>query len=299
MRNGRIRLTLLTALIGCSALVLNAQSWDAASQARGWAKQDKDDSFTFFEPATRSLITWMRDGGLLGSVPLGKLEDPPDRWVMDPRNNAWVAHGTVLSQIDRTGRITTSFKLPAEAGDICWDAKGFTISYRTREPYVEKRDFKGGLLWAFGTKPSRDNNPSGQYRRTMVVEDSGNLLMADGNSLNLSIIDGNTGVKVRETNLRLANGQPAPSLEGNAIDRGPLALWPGKGVIFAAVKAAQIPVAQKGDLQGLALARLEVASSRLEFLPTGLDESHTLVGVLDTDAIFSNPRGGLLLVKIK
>lgn len=299
MRNGRIRSTLLTALIGCSAMALAAQAWDAASQARGWAKQDKDDSFTFFDPGSRSLRTWMRDGGLLGSVPLGKLEDPPDRWVMDPRNSAWVAHGTTLSQIDRTGRIITNIKLPAEAGDISWDAKGFTISFRTREPYLEKRDFKGALLWSFGTKPNREDNPSSQSRRTTVVEDSGNLLMADGNSLNLSVVDGNTGRKLTETNLRLAGGQPAPPLEGASIERGPLAIWPGKGVVFAAVKASQIPAAQRADLQGLALARIEFAQSRLEFLPTGLDESHLLVGVLEADAIFSSPKGGLLLVKIK
>ncbi|WLT32115.1 hypothetical protein [Geothrix sp. PMB-07] len=298
MRNGRIRSTLLTVLIGCSAMVLNAQAWDAASQARGWAKQDKDDSFTFFDPGTRSLLTWMREGGLLGSVPLGKLEDSPDRWVLDPRNSAWVAHGTTLSQIDRTGRITTNFKLPAEAGDICWDAKGFTISYRTREPYLEKRDYKGAVIWAFGAKPSRED-AAPQYRRTLVVDDSGNLLMADGNSLNLSILDGNTGRKLTETTLRLANGQPAPALEGVATDRGPLAIWPGKGVIFVAVKASQLPAAQRADLQGLVLARIEFAQSRLEFLPTGLDEGHLLVGLLDTDAIFSSPKGGLLLVRIK
>lgn len=299
MRNGRIRSTLLTALVCCSAVLLAAQSWDAAGQAHGWAKQDKDDSFTFFDPGSRSLFTWMRDGGVLGSVPLGKLEDPPDRWAMDPRNSAWVAHGTTLSQIDRTGRITTNFKLPAEAGDISWDPKGFTISFRTREPYLEKRDYKGSVLWSYGTKPNREDNPGGQYRRTMVVEDSGNLLMADGSSLNLTVIDGNTGRKLTETTLRLASGQPAPALEGVTIERGPLAIWPGKGVVFAAVKASQIPAAHRGDLQGLALARIEFAQSRLEFLPTGMDEGHLLVGVLDADAVFSSPKGGLMLVKIK
>ncbi|MBK8789837.1 MAG: hypothetical protein IPO28_06600 [Holophagaceae bacterium] len=82
-------------------------------------------------------------------------------------------------------------------------------------------------------------------------------------------------------------------------DRGPLAIWPGKGVVFAAVRAAQIAVQLRGTLQGLALARLDFAQSRLEFLPTGLDESHLLVGVLDADAVFVNPRGGLMLVRVK
>jgi hypothetical protein len=77
-----------------------------------------------------------------------------------------------------------------------------------------------------------------------------------------------------------------------------LAVWPGKGVIFAAVKAAQVPAALRGSIQGLALARLDIARLQLEFLATGLDESHILVGVLDSDAIFVNPRGGLMVVKI-
>lgn len=299
MRNSCIRLSLLTALIGFSSLTLSAQSWDAASQASSWAKQDKDDSFTFYEPATKTLRTWMRDGGLLGSVPLTKLDEAPDRWVMDPRNNAWVAHGSTVTQIDRTGRIIVNVKVPAEIGDICWDAKGFVVSYRSREPYLEKRDFKGDLVWAFGAKPSKGDGSSPQNRRPVVLDDSGNVLMADGSALNLAIIDGSTGRKVAETNLRLAGGQPAPLLEGSSVERGPLAIWPGKGVIFAAIKASQLPAAQKADLSGLVLARIEFAQSRLEFLPTGLDETHLLIGVLDSDAVFVNPRGGLMLVKVK
>jgi hypothetical protein len=286
-------------MIGVSALGLNAQSWDAASQARSWAKQDKDDSFTFYDPATKMLHTWMREGGLIGSLPAAKLDDPPERWVMDPRNNAWITHGASVTQVDRTGHNILNLKLPAEVGDVCWDAKGFVLSYRTVEPYLEKRDFKGAQLWAFGSKPAKSDGPPPQNRRPIVMDDSGNVLMADGNSINLSILDGNTGRKISETNLLLAGGQPAPALEGSATERGPLAIWAGKGVIFAAVKAAQVPAPLRATLQGLVLARLDIAQSRLEFLPTGLDESHVLVGVLDSDAIFVNPKGGLMVVRIK
>jgi hypothetical protein len=286
-------------MIGVSTVGLCAQSWDAASQARSWAKQDKDDSFTFYDSGTKMLHTWMRDGGLLGSLHAAKLDDLPDRWVMDPRNNAWITHGTSITQMDRTGHTIYSLRLPAEVGDVCWDAKGFVLSYRAVEPYLEKRDYKGALLWSFGSKPPKSDNPTPQNRRPLVMDDSGNVLMADGNTLNLSILDGNTGRKVSETNLLLAGGQPAPALEGPAIERGPLAIWPGKGVIFAAMKAAQVPAALRASLQGLVLARLDFAQSRVEFLPTGLDESHILVGVLDSDAIFASPRGGLMLVKIK
>ncbi|MDP1831142.1 MAG: hypothetical protein Q8K67_03710 [Geothrix sp.] len=300
MRNCRIRVSLLSAFLGLSSLALTAQAWDAASQARGWAKQDKDDSFTFFDPAARTLRTWTRDGGLSGNLPLAKLEETPDRWLLDPRNNAWVAHGPTLTLFDRTGRSLNSLKLPAEVGDVCWDAKGFVISYRTPEPYLEKREFKGGgILWSFGAKPAKSDGPAPQNRRPILMDDAGNVLMADGRSLNLAILDGNTGRKVAEISLKLPSGQAAPSLEGNALDRDPLAMWPGKGVVFATVKASQVPAAARGTLQGAVLARLDLTHTALEFLPTGLDETHILVGVLDSDAVFVNPKGGLMLVKVK
>ena len=297
--NHCLRLSLLSAMLSASALGLMAQSWDAVRDARGWAKQDKDDSFTFYDHTTRTLRTWMRDGGLVGSLPVGVLDDPPVRWVLDPRNNAWVAHGGLVSQIDRTSRIVTKFKAPAEVEDVGWDPKGFVLSYRSPTPYLEKRDYKGAQLWSFGTKPVRGDGPATGTRRPIVVQDSGNVLMADGRALNLIILDGKTGNRLSETNLHLANGEPAPALEGPAIDRDPLVLWPGKDVVLASVKAAQIPATLRAGLQGLVLARLDLAHSLLEFLPTGLDESHLLVGVLESDAIFVNPKGGLIQVKVK
>ncbi len=299
MKSSRICAFLLCALAWTLSMPVSAQAWDAAGRASSWAKQDKDDSFTFYDAQGRFLHTWVRDGGLMRSISLAKLEVEPDRWVVDPRNNAWVAHGTTLTLVDRSGRLTTSVKLPAEVGDVCWDAKGFVISYRTVEPYLEKRDFKGTeVLWSFGAKPPKREGSAPVNRRPIVSDDSGNVLLADGNNLNLSILDGATGRKLSETNLTLG-GTPAPALEGNAAERGPLALWPGKSVAFAAVPAAQVPASQRGTLQGLALARLDLAQSRLEFLPTGLDESYLLVGVLDADAVFAGPKGGLMLVKIK
>ncbi|MBP1772643.1 MAG: hypothetical protein H6P99_1806 [Holophagaceae bacterium] len=294
-----IRVSVLSALLGLSTLALTAQGWDAARQARSWAKQDKDDSFTFFDPATRTLHTWSRDGGILASIPTAKIDGPPERWAIDPRNNAWIAHGTDLTQLDRNGRNVTSSRLPAEVGDICWDPKGLVLSYRASEPYLEKRDFKGSVLWTFGAKPAKGDGPAPQNRRTIVMDDSGKILMADGNTLNLSILDGETGRKLSETNFRLPGGQPAPLLEGSALERDALAIWPGKGVVFAAVKASQIPAALRETFQGLVLARLDLVQSRLEFIPTGLDEGHLLVGVLDADAVFVSPRGGLMLVKVK
>ena len=300
MRNCRIRVSLLSLLLGLSAMILTAQPWDAATQARGWAKQDKDDSFTFYDPAAKRLQTWTRDGGSLGSLSLARLDEVPVRWLLDPRNNAWVASGATISLFDKTGRNLTNLKLPAEVGDVCWDSIGFVISFRTPEPYLEKRDFKShALLWSFGAKPVRGEGPAPQDRRPILLDDAGNVLLADGRSLNLSILDGSTGQKRSETSLKLPSGEPAPTLVGAAPDREPLALWSGKGVVFATVQAAQVPASARGTLQGLVLARLDLTSSTVEFLATGLDATHVLVGVLESDAVFANPRGGLLLVKVR
>jgi hypothetical protein len=299
VRSFSICASLLGALLCLTPALGSAQAWDAATKATSWAKQDKDDSFTFYDPAGRALHTWARDGGLMGTLSLGKLSGEPDRWAIDPRNAAWIAHGTSLTHIDRTGRILGSERLPAVVGDICWDAMGMVLSYRTAEPYVEKRDYRTAeVIWSFGSKPTKRDGPTPQNLRPLTLDDSGNILMADGNALNLSILDANTGKKVGETAL-LFRGVPAPTLEGDSANRGPLAVWVGKGVIFASLKASQVPAAQRGTLQGLALARLDLPRTSLDFLPTGLDESHILVGVLDSDAVFVNPRGGLMLVKIK
>ena len=49
---------------------LRAQGWDATRQASGWAFQEVDGSLVFYDPAARSLRTWMKGSGLLASLPL-------------------------------------------------------------------------------------------------------------------------------------------------------------------------------------------------------------------------------------
>ena len=299
MRSSRIRASILGALLCFTPVLGQAQAWDAATRAIGWAKQDKDDSFTFYDPQERALRTWARDGGLLRTIPLGKLEAPPERWVVDPRGNAWVAHGTTLTLVDRGGRLVTSTRIPAEVGDLCWDTRGFVLSYRTAEPFLEMRDFKtAAVLWSFGAKPAKGDGPAPTHRRPVLTDDAGNVILADGASLSLSILDGASGRKLSESALAF-NGGRAPALEGPAVDRGPLALWPGRGVVFAALRTAQVPAAHRGTLQGAVLARIDLVNLALAFLPTGLDEAHALVGVLDSDAVFVSPKGGLMLVPIK
>lgn len=300
MKPYRICVPVLGVVLALGAPSPAAQAWEASTQAKGWAKQDKDDSFTFYDPATRMLNTWMQDGGLMQSLSLAKLDGAPDRWVIDPRNNAWVAHGLTLTQFDRSGSKITSTKLPAEVGDVCWDTKGFVLSYRSPEPYLEKRDYKGSVIWSFGAKPPKENSdaPAPRNLRPVVMNDAGRVLMADGNALDLSILDGETGKKVAETQFLLPTGQAPPPLEGPAAERDPIVLWAGKGVTFAALKASQVPGVLRGSLQGRVLARLDVTNNHVEFLATSLDEGYKLVGILGSNALFVSPKGGLMQVQI-
>jgi hypothetical protein len=47
------------------------------------------------------------------------------------------------------------------------------------------------------------------------------------------------------------------------------------------------------------LARLDLVKKQVEFLPTGLDEAHQLIGVLGSNAVFVSPKGGLMQVQIR
>lgn len=301
MRTDRFRVALLSALLGLGSLHLTAQVWDASTQATGWAHQDKDESFTFFDEGSATLHTWSRDGGLQRSTPLGKLPMAPEKWVVDPHNHPWVVYKQTLVEVGPNGKILKSFKLPAEVADVGWDIKGIVLSYRAPTPFLEKRDYKGSVVWTHGVKPPSpdEDTPPPVHRRPILVDDAGNILMASGTSLNLQILSGTTGQKVSEVRFSATEGEPPPALEGTADARGPMALWPGKEVVFATVRASQVPSRYREAMQGLALARLDLKQLRLEFLATGLNESHQLVGILDSDAVFTSPRGGLVLVKIR
>lgn len=282
-----------------AAVLLPAQGWDAATQAQGWARQDKDDSFTFYDPAAKVLHTWMRDGGEIRTVPLGRLENPPSKWIIDPRGNAWVVDGTTLTQVEPTGRIARNIRLPAEVGSVCWDTKGFVLSFKTQEPYLEKRRYNDGdLLWTFGAKPGNKEALSNRNLHPLLMDDLDHILLGNGNDLNLSLISADSGKKEGETSFRIGK-DAVPAFAGGSLDRGPLCLWSGKNVAFASLKATDLPAALRGMLQGQVLARIDLTSSAVEFLPTGLQEDHLLVGVLDGQAVFVNPKGGLLLVAVK
>ena len=57
-------------LILATASGLKSQSWDPATQAKGWAFQDVDGSLFFYDVGSHSLRQWQKGGGLLSSQSL-------------------------------------------------------------------------------------------------------------------------------------------------------------------------------------------------------------------------------------
>lgn len=278
--------------VALAALPGRAQDMDPMAQATGWARADADGSFTFFDPGARKLITWMKDGNLLGHVDLSKLDGPPEFWSIDSYGNAWVVQGTSLIQVDKKGKLGSRVRLPAQVADLAWEPRGMVISYRTAEPYLEKRDYKSGAVaWSWGARPERGSATT-SFR--IAVTNTNEVVVARGTSMAVDILDLQSGKQLRQATLSY-KGAAAPELDARAADRGPLAWWTGKGVALAAVPGSQAPHAR---MNGLLLARIDYAGQAVDFLPTGLTEDHVFLGVVESEAAFAKPKGGLVFVPL-
>ncbi len=276
------------------ASTLAAQGFDPVRSATGWAKLDKDGSATFYDAPGQTLRSWSRDAGDLGSVSLARLEGAPEKWVVDSYGNAWVVSGGVLFNIEaKTGKVLNREKLPGEVSDLAWDLKGFVLAYRGGEPFLEKREYRGGsVLWTYGSKP-RKGGPAFSHR--VAVTDDGQVLVTSGANLTLTTLDGAKGKAMGQTAFSF-NGIAAPDLILGEAERGPLVVWPGRNVALSAVGGRQVPEAK---MSGALLAKLDLSQSSVEFLPTGLSEDHVLVGVQEGQAVFIKPGGGLVMVALR
>lgn len=285
------------------ALPVAAQSFDAATQARGWAHQDRDFSFTFFDPATRSLITWDKGFGVMNALSLAKLKDQPSLWLMDRYNNAWVVSGDTLYFVTKDGKVDKKDRLPAEVADVAWDSQsGFVFIYKTTTPYLEMRDIKdGSVMWSHGQKPKKGEGVSNAlYRVCMKVLPGGDsqVLFTDGPSLDLTALSGKNGDPVVRTAFKL-NGQPAPTLDYSKTEPGPLCPFFGKEAIYAAVDSTTLPAGAAAGMNGLLLAKLDLTNSTMLFEPTGLTPDNRFIGVVDGQAVFVKATGGLAFVAVK
>ena len=271
-----------------------AQSFDPVKKATGWARVDKDGSIAFYDPATKKIYSWMREGGILGEVDVSRLDQTPEKWVLDFSFNAWVIAGRNLTYIQKNGKNFT-VKLPYEVGDLAWDAHGFYLSYKTPEPFIEMRGYdSGSVVWYIRNRAMKDEPAPAVLHRLIVNEDK-TLFIGSRNSLQLDQIDGTNG-RFKGATTFAFSGSPAPSLSLSSQDRGSMAWWLNQNTAVSAVPASQLPALKQ---IGLLLAFENLTQTKVEFVPTGLSESHTFLGILDSDAVFMAPGGGLVFVTVK
>ena len=273
---------------------LFAQSYDPVKKATGWARVDKDGSIAFYDSASRKIYSWMRDGGILGEVDVSKLDQAPEKWVLDFSSNAWVISGHNLTYVEKNGKNFT-VKLPYEVGDLAWDAHGFYISYKTPEPFVEMRSYdSGSVVWYIRNRAMKDETSPTVLHRLTVNEDK-TLFIASGNTLKMDAIDCTNG-RLKGATTFTFNGGMAPSLTLGSQDRGSMAWWLNMNTAVSAVPASQQPTLKQ---TGLLLAVENLTNTAVTFFPTGLTEQHAFIGILEADAVFIAPGGGLVFVPIK
>lgn len=295
MRYSQVFPALILVLVGSAATSqANAQGFDPVQKATGWSRVDSDGSCTFFDPGTQALQTWTRDGGITGSLDVSKSGVTPERWVLDSQGNAWLVVGTTLQWVDKHGKAGRKDTLPVEVGDLAWDAKGFLLCYRSREPYLEKRDYKtGSVIWSYGSKPQKGDGVAKALHRIAVSEE-GNVLLGSGASLAFQQIEGQKGKLLGQVVLS-HDGNPAPTLALGESERPALSWWMGHAAGFVGVPGSQVAAVK---MQGLLLARLDLAKGMVTFHPTGVSENHVLLGVTDSEAILRAPAGGLAFVAL-
>jgi hypothetical protein len=299
MRLIQLRSLALGALIVQS---LFAQDWDPQKNAALWANQDQAGFFVFHDPNTKSLMSWDRGGGVVTTVSIAKMNgsNAPERWVLDSHDRAHVISGNLLTQIDKDGKVANTEKLPAEVTDIVQDSSGFILSYKTLQPYLEKRDYRnGGVVWSYGSKPKKDAFPGRTMHRIAISVrgPESQIYLAQSQGCMFLIIDGAKGKELGQI-VPSFNQGAAPTLDLSNGERREVRYWIGKSVLFSVVSSAQVPKSV-ATFNGLGLARLDTAQSSITFLSTGLSEDHLFIGVTDGEAVFLAPKGGLVYLPVK
>jgi len=339
---------------------LRAQGWDASRQASGWAFQEVDGSLVFYDPDARSLRTWMKGSGLLGSLPIflpgtrkaapvakpaapsgpkpasdydaaGALlygtsrhqlprsspanpipqetreapvviEASPERWVLDPYNRTWLVCDGQLAVLGKDGKVELALPLPAAVEDMAVERDGILLLFRTMKPYLEKRDLKtGAVLWTFGDKLQAKEaaaQPLLVPLNRMALGVDGTIYIAEGASLALTVLDPAKGPKAPgQSFFTCREAIPSRAVLGR-VGRGPLLAWSGRDVLFGVFTPSQVKSCGAPESKGLLLARFNLAKGTLDWLPTTLADGHRLVGLLETEAVFLAPDGGLAFAPI-
>lgn len=353
-------LTLLVVFTLGSFAPLHGQGWDPGRTAGGWAFQEVDGSLVFFDPAARSLRTWMKGSGLLATLPvaLPEVRKPslapkpaaatppratsdydaagallygtprrqrlqpatsapavkeapeaavtealPERWVIDSYSRTWMVCDGRLVVFSKDGQIENALALPAPVEDMAVGREGILILYRTAKPCLEKRDLRtGAVVWSYGDRDQLKEasaQPLLVPLNRMALGMDGTIYVAEGASLAFTVLDPVKGPKdPGQTFFTCQDAIPGRAALGR-VGRGPLLSWAGKDVIFGVFTPSQVKSCGAPESKGLVLARFDLLNGALEWLPTPLAEGHRLVGLLDHEAVFLAPGGGLAYAPIR
>lgn len=299
-----------------TAVQLSAQSFDPVKQATGWTRADVDGSLAFYDPGRRKVVSWMKGGGELGEVNVsslpqalwywemaqGNMDDDsllgqnkaPEKWALDASFNAWVITGRYLQFVGKDGKIS-NVKLPQEVGDLAWDTQGIYLCYRSTEPFIEKRSFDGGnVIWSYRAGSGAER-PAPAVQSRIAVTENKLLLLSNPDSFDVDLIDSTTGQKKGKVAFT-HKGAAAPNRAPGTRNVGPMAWWLNKNTLLQAAPASQVPAL---GMVGLLLAKQNLTSGTMTFIPTGLSEQHFFVGVVDSEAVFIAPTGGLVFIPIQ
>jgi hypothetical protein len=339
---------------------LHAQTWDATKQASGWAFQEVDGSFMFFDPEARSLRTWVKGSGLLASLQVSIPDDQkpvaaakpspvasakggsdydnaaallygipsrqrpattpaklapqqaaaiptacaavPERWVLDSYNRVWMVCEGRMAVLGKEGVPENILALPAPVEDMAVAGDGILLLYRTLKPYLEKRDLKtGAIIWTFGDKEQLKDLATQPLRvpmNRMALGADDTIYLAEGASMGFTVLDPVKGPKAPgQLFFTCQDALPTRAVLGS-VGRGAMLSWAGKEVIFGVFTSKQVRACGAPESKGLLLGRFDLAKGSMEWLTTTLSEGHRLVGLLDTEAVFLAPDGGLAYTPI-
>jgi hypothetical protein len=227
----------------------------------------------------------------------------PERWVVDSYNRVWMTCGTRLAVLGKEGKPDSLLPLPAPVEDMAVGQDGIFLLFRAMKPYVEKRDLKSGaVLWSFGDKnliKEAEDHPLRVPLNRMALGADGSVYLAEGGSLAFTVLDPKKGPREPgQAFFTCQDALPARATLGRT-GRGPVLSWAGRDVLFSAFLPSQVKACGAPESQGLLLARFDLAKGTLDWLPTILAEGHRLVGLLDGEAVFLAPNGGLAYTPIR
>ncbi len=230
------------------------------------------------------------------------VEALPERWVLDAYNRVWMICGGRLVVLGKDGKPENTLPLTAAVEDLVLGRDGILILYRTMKPFLEKRDLKTGeVLWSYGDKAQMKEavaQPLLVPLNRMALGQDGTIYIAEGASMTFTVLDPAKGPKAPgQSFFTCQDALPARAVLGR-VGRGPLLAWAGKDVIFGVFSPSQVKSCGAPESKGLLLARFDLAKGTLDWLPTALADGHQLVGLLDDEAVFLVPNGGLAYAPI-